>query len=191
MRFVVVATVFSLVAMFAPAAFAAGHSVHLAWRAPLIRLSHQIGRDATKSFLRPLVRGYIEFMRDVARTGALPLTENEKAFLRAFFPQRLLDQVRVAELGVAGLGNSSAGAAAYGPDLVVVKRGYRTPHILKHEMVHVCQYDKLGIAEFARRYADQFVDANFVYDRVPFEAEAHAFKVHGRGRFSGLLGPCD
>ncbi|MBI3074397.1 MAG: hypothetical protein HYY84_19980 [Deltaproteobacteria bacterium] len=166
-------------------------SFGIPWRIPLVRLSKHFGRDAMKGFLRPLVHGYIEFMRDVALKDAQPLTTAEKKHLAEFFPLRLIDRVRVTLLGVAGLGNSSAGAAAYGPDLIVVKRGHRTLAVLKHEMVHICQYDKLGIAAFAQRYAEQLVDTDFVYGKVPFEVEAHRFTASGRGRFSGILGSCE
>jgi hypothetical protein len=57
----------------------------------------------------------------------------------------------------------------------VFKDGHRELSTLKHEMVHVCQYDKLGTKGFAHEYADQYVESNYSYDNMAFENDAEAF----------------
>ncbi len=45
-------------------------------------------------------------------------------------------------------------------------------------MVHVVQYDVLGIHEFARRYVTPFVQSRFNYMSIPLESVA--FDLQGR-----------
>ena len=97
--------------------------------------------------------------------------------LASFFPQRLIDNVRVVmKKRRTGFGNYKAEATTYGNDLVVIKERHRTTDTLKHEMVHVCQYDKLGRKGFAYEYADQYVGSNYNYDNMSFEQDAFGFE---------------
>jgi hypothetical protein len=59
---------------------------------------------------------------------------------------------------------------------VVVKRGERSNNLLKHELVHTCQYDRFGIEGFAQRYADQYVDSGYSYNNMEFEIDAFGFQ---------------
>jgi len=67
-------------------------------------------------------------------------------------------------------------ATTYGSDLIVVKKGNRSNRLLKHELVHTCQYDKLGRDGFAERYADQYVDSGYHHDAMTFEQDAFEFE---------------
>jgi hypothetical protein len=62
--------------------------------------------------------------------------------------------------------------------------------LLKHELVHVCQVDKLGLDGFMREYADQYVDGGYEYENIRFEQEAFAFDAMS-GPVSRHLGYCD
>jgi len=120
---------------------------------------------------------YIRDHHNVNLAYGKPLSADEKAFLAPFFPQRLIDKVRVVtKKRRTGFGNYKAGATTYGNDLIVIKRGHRTNEVLKHEMVHVCQYDKLGRKGFAYAYADQYVEGNYNYDNMSFEQDAYGFE---------------
>ncbi len=120
---------------------------------------------------------YIRDHRNVNLAYGKPLTDSEKIFLENFFPKRLIDKVRVViKKRRTGFGNYVAGATTYGNDLIVIKRGHRTNNLLKHEFVHICQYDSLGQKGFAYEYADQYVESNYNYDNMPFELDAYEFE---------------
>jgi hypothetical protein len=120
------------------------------------------------------------------------LTPEEKGFLVQFFPQRLVDQVRVIEVpGMTLPFFVDPSATTIGNDLIVIKSGQRSTQLLKHEFVHVCQYDHLGFDEFMRQYADQYVDGGYDYNRIAFEQQAFAFAGSGNGPIAGHLGYCN
>ena len=50
--------------------------------------------------------------------------------------------------------------------------------VVFHEMVHVVQYDVLGIHEFARTYVTPFIQNRFNYMAIPLETVA--FDLQGR-----------
>lgn len=131
---------------------------------------------------------YIRDHRNVNLAYGTPLTASEKTFLSPFFPKRLIDKVRVVvKKRRTGFGNYSAGATTYGNDLIVIKQGRRTNSLLKHEMVHVCQYDKLGQRGFANAYADQYVESNYDYANMSFEQDAFGYEGNTR-RIGAYLG---
>lgn len=117
---------------------------------------------------------YIRDHRNIWQPSADPLTVEESAYLKRFFPAELVDRVRVVELeGMTGAFNHSASATTYG-DLVVVRKGERSNRLLKHELVHVCQYDRFGLQGFADRYADQYVDQG-TGPAMCFESQAYSY----------------
>jgi hypothetical protein len=126
---------------------------------------------------RGLFYRYIQDHRNIWWPSASPLRDSEKAFLRRFFPDRIVNKVRVVELlGMTGAFNFSADATTYG-ELIVIKQGKRSNNILKHEMVHVCQYDRFGVRGFAERYADMYVDSGYGYGRnMCFEDQAYQYQ---------------
>jgi hypothetical protein len=50
--------------------------------------------------------------------------------------------------------------------------------LIFHELVHVVQYEVLGVAEFMRQYVLGFAAAGFSYDGIPLERMA--FDLQGR-----------
>ena len=108
--------------------------------------------------------------------GTKPLTASEKTYLLKFFPKRIVDKVLVVEPLVPGTGffNHKASATTYG-HIVAVKKGKRTNRLLKHELVHVCQYDRDGIKGFSHRYADEWIDSGYSYMGIPMEKQAYAY----------------
>ncbi|MFN2570846.1 MAG: hypothetical protein ABR537_04420 [Gemmatimonadales bacterium] len=52
--------------------------------------------------------------------------------------------------------------------------------LLFHELVHVVQYDVLGLDEFVRRYVRGWVENGFQYSRIPLERSA--YELDGRFR---------
>lgn len=145
---------------------------------------------------RRIMFRYIRDHHNVNKAFGKPLTAAEKTFLAKFFPQRLINKVRIVEKkGRTGFGNHKAAATTYGNDLIIFKKGSRSLKTLKHEMVHVCQYDKLGTKGFAYAYADQYVESDYNYRNISFEQDAfdfasrnqHISKYLGVGRSRGSI----
>jgi hypothetical protein len=134
------------------------------------------GAHLTRTAYRELFVNFVQLYRAGAAVFASPLTEEEKSFLRRFFPERLVGGLRVVMIPAIELPfGVDAIAMTIGPDLVVVEQGQRSEAVLKHELVHVCQADRVGLGQFIRGYADQFVDSGYDYRGIAFEREAYAF----------------
>ena len=144
---------------------------------------------------RGIFARYIGDHRNIWLPSALPLSTREKEYLARFFPQRLVDQVRVYNMaGMTGAFNHKAAATTYGSDFIAVRKGYRTLKLLKHEFVHVCQYDKYGQQGFATRYADQYVDNGYNELKSELEQQAYAFAGLDDAaamRIKAFLGYCE
>ena len=149
------------------------------------------------SYLAENSAHWIESQRAQHRVHAEPLPDTTLAALRGFFAQETLDRVRIRH--VACIDNppfyrefEEAGesipldfevwAAITFGDVILVN-GEQVPgppshSVVFHEMVHVVQYDVLGIHEFARRYVTPFVQSRFNYMSIPLESDA--FDLQGR-----------
>ncbi len=140
---------------------------------------HSYGRGAgfmKRGAYRNLFKNFIKDNHNFYALRAKPLTASEKTYLKQWFPEAVLNKVRVAEdLAQTGFFIFSASATTYGT-VIVVKTGKRTNSLLRHEMVHVCQYEKFGKDGFATRYADQYVDSGYDYNKMPFEEDAFDFQ---------------
>jgi hypothetical protein len=60
--------------------------------------------------------------------------------------------------------------------LLLVKAGNRTLKLLKHEFVHICHYDVLGVEGFAREYANGYVGGNYEYANILMEQDAYDYQ---------------
>ncbi len=149
------------------------------------------------SYLAENAAHWIESQRAQHRVHADPLPDTTLAALSGFFAQETLDRVRIRH--VASFENppfdrefEEAGesfpldfkvwAAITFGDVILVN-GEQVPgppshSVVFHEMVHVVQYDVLGIHEFARRYVTPFVQSRFNYMSIPLESVA--FDLQGR-----------
>jgi len=63
--------------------------------------------------------------------------------------------------------------------LVIVRRGKASPYLLRHELVHVRQWKRVGVLGFSTRYAGSYVlwrlrrkHHRGAYLRIPLEIEA-------------------
>ena len=59
----------------------------------------------------------------------------------------------------------------------VVSHGPYDDRLLFHELVHVVQYEKLGLAEFAAKYVKGFLNGSS-YEAIPLER--NAYELDGR-----------
>jgi len=141
------------------------------------------------------VAAYIERQRQIYGRRAVPLDLNQKAATRPFFPESTLDSARVLVLAGERVGNPPfygelmrmgfeagslpdfAGMAAITFVDTVVSHGPYENRTLFHELVHVVQYEKLGLAEFAARYVRGFLSGGS-YEAIPLER--NAYELDGR-----------
>ena len=149
------------------------------------------------SYLAANAGHWIESQRAQHRVHADPLPDTTVAALGGFFGQETLDRTRIRhvasienppfyrefeEAGEAFPLDFTVWAAITFGDVILVN-GEQLPgppshSVVFHEMVHVVQYDLLGIHEFARRYVTPFVQSRFNYMAVPLETDA--FDLQGR-----------
>lgn len=136
------------------------------------------------------VARYIETQRQSYRPGAVPLDWNERAAMQPFFPASCLDSARVAVLSDHRVTNPPfygelvrMGFDAISlPDFkrmtaitffdTVVSHAPFTERLLFHELVHVVQYEKLGLPEFAAKYVTGFLTGGS-YEAIPLERNAY------------------
>jgi hypothetical protein len=136
------------------------------------------------------VAAYIDERRQTYRRTAVPLSQNQIASMRPFFPASTLDSARVVVLVGSRVGNPhvygllmamgfeagslpnfSLMAAITFVDTVVSHEAF-TDRLLFHELVHVVQYEKLGLGEFAAKYVRGFLSGGF-YEAIPLEMNAY------------------
>lgn len=79
----------------------------------------------------------------------------------------------------AALPNFSLMAAITFVDTVVSQEAF-TDRLLFHELVHVIQYEKLGLQQFAAKYVTGFLGGGS-YDGIPLEMNAYELEA----RFAG------
>ena len=122
--------------------------------------------------------------------GAAPLGLNQTNAMRPFFPEPTLDSTRLIVLAgqrvfnppfypqlwkmgfePAALPNFSLMAAISFVDTVVFHEPV-TDRLLFHELVHVVQYQKLGVAEFGANYVRGFLKGGS-YEAIPLEMNAY------------------
>jgi len=152
------------------------------------------------SFLESLAiqtEQWIRAQRIAHMDQAGPLTPAENASLADDVDAALRDRVRVmavceisnppflneaiSALRDAGIDTQFDFRGAAGitfDDCVLVRGNARGSTLLLHELVHVEQYRRLGIAGFARGYIFGLEQAGFVYEDNPFEVAA--FQLESR-----------
>lgn len=151
------------------------------------------GRGVGKFLRRDYEGIFFRFMRDHHKMyyfRGKALREDEKTYLKQFFPARLVDGARVVEeLASSGAFIHKASATTYGNNLIVINksRGARTLKLLKHEFVHICQYDVLGLTGFAREYTNGYVDGNYDYDNIPMEQDAYDYQDRDVSKFGVMI----
>lgn len=122
---------------------------------------------------------------------SLPLPDTTRQALRGYFEPETLDRARFRR--VPGIDNpafyaefervgeaipldfSSWAAITFGDVILVNESLVPTPpphSVVFHEMVHLVQYDVLGIEEFSKRYVRRLALTRFEYMRIPLETEA-------------------
>jgi hypothetical protein len=151
--------------------------------------------DAQIEWVIQQVATYIERQRQTYRRTAVPLDQKQKTAMQSFFPPSILESARVVVLAGERVGNPpfyaelirmgfeagslpdfSLMAAITFVDTVVSHEPF-TNRALFHELVHVVQYEKLGLMEFAAKYVRGFLNGGS-YEAIPLER--NAYELDGR-----------
>ena len=136
------------------------------------------------------VAAYIEGQRQTYRPRAVPLDRNQKTTMQPFFPVSTLETARLVVLSGERVNNPpfygellkmgfEAGSLPDFADMgaitfvdTVVSHEPFVDKLLFHELVHVVQYEKLGLAMFAARYVGGFLSGGS-YEAIPLEMNAY------------------
>jgi hypothetical protein len=147
-------------------------------------------RDAENAWIIQQVAAYIEQQRQTYRGRAVPLDGHQRSAMQPFFPASTLDSARVVVLARQRVSNPpfygeilkmgfEAGSLPDFADMTaityvdtVVSHETFTDRLLFHELVHVVQYEKLGLAEFATKYVKGFLSGGS-YGAIPLEMNAY------------------
>jgi hypothetical protein len=137
------------------------------------------------------VATYIEQQRQIYRGVAAPLDGEHTRAMQPFFSASALDSTRAIVLSGQRASNPpfyvefikmgfEAGSL---PDFALMKaitlldtvisHEPLTDRLLFHELVHVVQYQKLGVADFATKYVTGFLRGGGSYESIPLEMNAY------------------
>jgi hypothetical protein len=134
----------------------------------------QLSEEQTAWIIQQVAK-YTEQQRQTYRGRAVPLDSDQRSATQPFFPASLLDSTRLLVLtgervsnppfypelqrmgfDPAALPNFSFMAAITFVGTVVSHEAF-THRLLFHELVHVVQYEKLGLDGFAAKYLRSFL----------------------------------
>lgn len=145
---------------------------------------------------------WLRSRRRLYRKNARPLTDRERDRLAGYFPQDLLNSVRVAlvpriadpwifrlvrRLRIAKPSSLETMAGMAIIDTVVIAGGHRLARgpehaastvLIFHELVHVVQFRLLGPRAMVRRYIRGWVGCGYDYWSIPMEEDA--YELHDR-----------
>jgi len=146
--------------------------------------------DTETAWVIQQVAEYIERQRQTYRVRAVLLNAGQRAAMQPFFLPSTLESARVLVLTgervgnppfyralvqvgfeAAALPNFLLMAAITFVDTVVSHEPF-TDRFLFHELVHVVQYEKLGLEGFANKYVKGFLSGGS-YDGIPLEMNAY------------------
>jgi hypothetical protein len=136
------------------------------------------------------VAAYIGGQRQTYRGKAVTLSQNQRTAMHPFFPTSTFESARVVVLAgervsnphfygellkmgfeAGSLPNFANMAAITYMDTMVSNEPF-TDRLLFHELVHVVQYEKLGLAKFAAKYVKGFLSSGS-YEAIPLEMNAY------------------
>lgn len=135
---------------------------------------------------------WVRSQRDLHRPDARELTIPEKTAFGGFFDASTLERARLKwvhvlqnppfypqlqTLGLPLIPFASMSGITFDDSVLLASRGvYRdppNPGLLFHELVHVVQYEVLGIDTFIDRYIRGYFGRGFAYKQIPLEEHAY------------------
>lgn len=134
---------------------------------------------------------WVRSEREAYRPRALPLSDEERSRLGGYFPREVLDRARVAT--VKGFENPEFFSvfATYGEpipvdlrrasglalvDTILMARAVggasSRDRLLFHELVHLVQYQVLGLEAYIEGYVESWAENGRSYRSIPHESQA-------------------
>jgi hypothetical protein len=139
------------------------------------------------------VSSYLRQQREQYLRSGIPLNNRQKAVMWPYFSPALLDRIRIVELGGERISNppfyEEARSLGFGnlPEWshmdsltfldVIVFNEKVSERALFHGLVHVVQFDVLGLDRYTELFVRSFVKTRFHFS-VPIEA--HAFSLESK-----------
>ncbi len=138
---------------------------------------------------------WIRTQRGIHRPLAVPLPAAARAALEPFFGEELVARaqfrtvpiiegppfmVQASALGIPQTIDFAEMAGITFDDTILVSQGRPVPNAMAlvfHELVHVIQYEILGVDEFIRQYVSGFAAGNFDYYAIPLERMAYELQA--------------
>ncbi len=141
---------------------------------------------------------WVRGQRNRYRPAARPLLEVERAVMRPFFGDQILNDARVlhvpfienpdfySELRAVGIPPPLDFRQMEGITFVdtILVSDARHPHnpprpgLVFHELVHVVQYAVLGVSDFVDRYVRGWAKWGRSYAKIPLERHAYTLQEH-------------
>lgn len=153
--------------------------------------------QALLTFLIQKGEAWVRAQRNHHRPAARPLSDVEKGHFAPFFDPSTLDSARIqrvpgienpdfyAELQAQGVPNPLDFTVMAGitfEDTILLSDRWMPPGaslapLLFHELVHVVQYETLGVPMFVERYVQGWAQNGFQYAAIPLERDAYELQA--------------
>jgi hypothetical protein len=145
------------------------------------------------AFIIPKAVEWGRSQQGLHRPRARALTANEQEKYLQFFTKDVVARARIKEIsllenppfyndlrsiGLTKLIDFTALAGITFIDTILIARkhlidGIELGPLLFHELVHIVQYDILGVEAFFERYVGGWAENDFEYTRIPLEQDAY------------------
>ena len=137
---------------------------------------------------------WVESVRSAHRSLGRSLSTSERSQLEPFFGGRTIHEARVVPVPAipnppfyasvpphawSSLLDFSQMAGTTFRDTILISTSRTSPEpgrLLFHEMVHVTQFDVLGVKDFVHHYVVGWAANGFRYDAIPLEVQAYALE---------------
>ncbi len=164
--------------------------------------------QALLDFLIQNGQGWVRAQRDLHYPTARPLSAKETAGFAGFFEAQTLDSARIKNVPVIQNPEFYSQLTALGEpmpldftrmsgitfeDTILISVTMTPPStafapLLFHELVHVVQYETLGLQAFVQQYIHGWAQNGFQYDNIPLERDAYElesrYQAHPQQTFS-------
>lgn len=140
--------------------------------------------------------GWVRSQRDTHRPSARPLDDREVEALERFFGPTIMNKASIrgvshiqnppfypipVKSGISVIDFAQGGGITF-IDTILISKERTLPGpvplpLVFHELVHVVQYDLLGVDEFVNRYVNGWLAGGQQYTSIPIERQAYGLQA--------------